>query len=152
MLIACPECAHEVSDRAPACPKCGFPIAEHVAEQRAAQAALTERGSRRRTETTTDCAPCKGRGFVMTEWTDDTGAPKQAFDWCVRCHESGHLPVVHSAGGYWAVAIDHVEAFVRGEIGPESDHVTSLGSEPPPPPSYPATPGGGGSTGSSGHA
>jgi hypothetical protein len=25
-LIACPECAHEVSERAPSCPRCGVPI------------------------------------------------------------------------------------------------------------------------------
>jgi hypothetical protein len=25
-LIPCPECAHEVSDRAPSCPQCGVPI------------------------------------------------------------------------------------------------------------------------------
>ena len=150
MLIACPECAHEVSDRAAACPKCGFPIAEHVAEQRAAEAAVTERQSRRHTETKTDCSPCKGRGFVVHEWTDEAGTTTQGFEWCVRCHESGHVPVVESSGGYWAVAIDHVEAFVRGEIGPESPHVTALGSEPPAPPSYP--PAGGGSTGDSSHS
>lgn len=27
-LKPCPECGHEVSDRAPACPSCGFPLAE----------------------------------------------------------------------------------------------------------------------------
>lgn len=27
-LIACPECQNEVSDKANACPKCGFPVAE----------------------------------------------------------------------------------------------------------------------------
>lgn len=26
-LIACPECKHQVSDKAPACPQCGAPIA-----------------------------------------------------------------------------------------------------------------------------
>jgi uncharacterized membrane protein YvbJ len=26
-LIACPECSHQVSDKAVACPKCGHPIA-----------------------------------------------------------------------------------------------------------------------------
>lgn len=31
-LIDCPECGAKVSDAAPACPKCGFPIAEHVAQ------------------------------------------------------------------------------------------------------------------------
>lgn len=32
-LIECPDCGHEVSDRAPACPKCGCPIAATVTEQ-----------------------------------------------------------------------------------------------------------------------
>lgn len=151
MLIACPECAHEVSDRAVACPKCGFPIAAHVAEQRAAEQAAQERQTRRKTEHLTDCAPCKGRGFVMHEWKEPDGTPKQAFEWCVRCHESGRLPVVHSAGGYFAVAIDHVEAFVAGTLGSDSDHVTALGPTPPPPPTYPP-PGGGGKAGDASHS
>jgi hypothetical protein len=138
MLIACPECAHQVSDRAPACPQCGFPIAEHVAERRAEAAAEAERTSRRLTTEHTDCAPCKGRGFRMLEWRDEQGAAKQAFEWCESCNETGHLPVVQSAGGYFAVAIAHVEAFVRGELPTDSPHVTALGPAPPQPPSYPA--------------
>jgi hypothetical protein len=138
MLIACPECAHQVSDRAPACPQCGFPIAEHLAELRAQQATEHERQSRRATGDHTDCAPCKGRGFRMHAWLDDQGIHKQAFEWCSSCRETGRLPVVHSTGGYFAVAVAHVEAFVRGELPPDSPHVTALGPEPPPPPSYPA--------------
>lgn len=137
MLIACPECAHEVSDRAPACPKCGFPVAAHVAEARVHQAAATERTTRRVTGELTDCAPCKGRGFRMLEWVDDRGAPKQAFEWCATCNESGRLPVVHSSAGYFAVALAHVEAFVRGELPTDSPHVTALGPEPPASPRYP---------------
>lgn len=30
MLIKCPECRHDVSDRAKWCPQCGFPISEVV--------------------------------------------------------------------------------------------------------------------------
>lgn len=138
MLIACPECAHQVSDRAPTCPQCGFPIAEHLAELRAQQAAATERETRRVTGSETDCGPCKGRGFRMLEQLDEQGATKQAFEWCGSCNETGRLPVVQSTGGYWAVAIAHVEAFVRGELPPDSPHVTALGPEPPSPPSYPA--------------
>lgn len=145
MLIACPECAHEVSDRAPACPKCGFPVSVHVAEQQARQAALTERDTRRVTGEHTDCAPCKGRGFRLLEWLDEQGTKKNGFEWCAPCNESGRLPVVHSTGGYWAVAIAHVDAFVRGELPSDSPHVTALGPEPPPPPSYPAPAGGGSS-------
>jgi len=138
MLIACPECAHEVSDRAPACPKCGFPIAEHMAELRGQQAAEAERQSRRTTGHETDCGPCKGRGFRMLEWLDERGEARQGFEWCAACNETGRLPVVQSTGGYWSVAIAHVEAFVRGELPTDSPHVTALGPEPPPPPSYPA--------------
>ncbi len=29
-LIACPECAEQVSDRARACPRCGFPVADEI--------------------------------------------------------------------------------------------------------------------------
>lgn len=138
MLMACPECTHEVSDRAAACPRCGFPIAEHVAEQRTAQQAEAERKSRALTETKTDCQPCQGRGFRMLAWTDEEGREVEGFEWCARCHEKGQLPVVRSEGGYFAVAIDHVEAFVRGELAADSEHVTALGSEPPAPPSYPS--------------
>ncbi|MCA9648969.1 MAG: zinc ribbon domain-containing protein [Myxococcales bacterium] len=137
MLIACPECAHEVSDRAKSCPKCGFPIAEHVAEQLAAQRAEVERTSRERTGTETDCTPCKGRGFVMLKWQDDRGEERQGFTWCERCDETGRVPVVRSTEGYWAVDLAHIDAFIAGEIGPDSPHVESLGREPPPPPSYP---------------
>jgi hypothetical protein len=31
-LIDCPECGAKVSDSAPACPKCGFPIAANIAK------------------------------------------------------------------------------------------------------------------------
>lgn len=139
MLIACPECAHEVSDRAVACPRCGFPIATHVAEQRAAEAATTERATRRVTGDETDCSPCKGRGFRMLDYTDEQGAKKQGFEWCIACNESGRQPVVHSSGGYWSVSIEHVEAFVSGALAADSPHVTAFGPEPPPPPSHPAT-------------
>jgi hypothetical protein len=138
MLIACPECVHEVSDRAPACPRCGFPIATHVAEQRAAEAATTERTTRRLTGDETDCGPCKGRGFQMIDWVDEQGATKQGFAWCVACNETGRVPIVRSSGGYFSVSLQHVEAFVRGELPTDSPHVTALGPEAPPPPSYPA--------------
>ena len=29
-LIKCPECQHDVSDKAAACPKCGYPIAAYT--------------------------------------------------------------------------------------------------------------------------
>ncbi len=33
MLIKCPECGREVSDKAPVCPNCGYPIAGHYTAQ-----------------------------------------------------------------------------------------------------------------------
>lgn len=35
MLIKCPECGKDVSDKAPTCPHCGVPIAGHIKEQSA---------------------------------------------------------------------------------------------------------------------
>jgi hypothetical protein len=32
-LITCPECSHEISDQAEACPHCGFPVAKQIAEK-----------------------------------------------------------------------------------------------------------------------
>ena len=32
-LIKCPECGNKVSDKAHACPHCGFPIEDMAAEQ-----------------------------------------------------------------------------------------------------------------------
>lgn len=32
-LITCPECGREISDKAAACPHCGFPIQEHLRAQ-----------------------------------------------------------------------------------------------------------------------
>ena len=39
-LMSCPECAKEVSDKAPSCPNCGVPIASAI-ETQAAGAQLT---------------------------------------------------------------------------------------------------------------
>ena len=36
-LIDCPECGAKVSDSAPACPKCGFPIAANIARTAATE-------------------------------------------------------------------------------------------------------------------
>lgn len=31
-LIQCPECSHDVSDQAPTCPSCGYPLKDQVHE------------------------------------------------------------------------------------------------------------------------
>lgn len=138
MLIACPECERKVSDRAAACPDCAFPIAEHVAEQRAAQQAEQERTQRSATGTMTDCPPCKGRGFAMekTGEKDDRGEDRKVFWWCDDCHRGGRLPVAQSPGGYFAVAIDSLDEFVAGNLPADDKTVHALGDEAPAPPSY----------------
>ena len=40
-LIDCPECGDRVSDSAPACPKCGFPIAANIAKTSASEPSET---------------------------------------------------------------------------------------------------------------
>ncbi len=136
-LVACPDCGHEVSDRAAACLKCGFPIAENLAEQRAADEAVLERSSRAKVDRTVDCPPCKGRGFEMLSWTEADGRKAQGFSWCEECDHSGHLPVVHSSAGYFGVAIESVDAFISGELHPDSAHVFALGVDLPPLPTLP---------------
>ncbi len=43
-LIPCPECGIEVSSVAPACPKCGFPVVEHVARSIPSGSEQTDQG------------------------------------------------------------------------------------------------------------
>ena len=44
-LIACPECRTEVSESAPTCPRCGYPVASSVVAAKAAAAPRIESGS-----------------------------------------------------------------------------------------------------------
>ena len=126
MLIPCPECGTKVSDRAAACVSCGFPISEHVAQQRAAEEAERERTSRRRIGEV-DCHHCDARGFVMIEPSGEQ--ERQSFTWCTECKHTGRLALVESSGGYWAVSLDQVDSFVAGDdVG---DHALHLGSERP---------------------
>lgn len=47
-LIRCEDCGHEVSDRAPSCPKCGAPIATRMEAQAAgAQLVTTQETSKK---------------------------------------------------------------------------------------------------------
>ena len=121
-----------------ACPRCAFPIAEELAAQRAAEATKAERSTRTRTDLVTDCEPCKGRGFEQLQEKNEEGKVVEMFRWCDRCNETGRLPVLHSDGGYWTVALEHIDEFLAGDLDTDSEHVTSLGSKAPPPPSYPA--------------
>lgn len=135
-LIDCPECTRSVSERASACPQCGFPIAEHVARQQATSAAAADRETRRH-EGTTDCVACDARGFRMLEFTDEDGETRDGFMWCEICSHSGRVLLCRSERGYWAVASVAVEAFVSGGDDESPPNVVFLGTDPPPPHRYP---------------
>ncbi|MCG6941861.1 MAG: zinc ribbon domain-containing protein [Thiohalocapsa sp.] len=49
-LITCPECGAQVSDAAPACPKCGYPVAAAVAAAGAESAVANVRATEPRTD------------------------------------------------------------------------------------------------------
>ncbi len=110
MLVDCPECAHRVSDRAAACPQCGFPIAAEIAAAREKEATEADREQRERVGDV-DCAVCEARGFT-TEGPEDRPS---AFSWCVTCEHSGRVPLVRSPKGYWAVGHASLDAFLGGE-------------------------------------
>lgn len=128
MLVACPECEHQVSDRARACPGCGFPIAEHVQHLAEQDARARDRATREACGEV-DCRRCDARGFHTVA--------DNAFAWCRICEHTGRLTLVRSGRGYFAVARLHVEAFVAGARDEGDEHVVFLGSDPPPPHRYP---------------
>ncbi len=137
MLLSCPECNRDVSDRATACPQCGFPIAEHLrdaaeqrrqAEERSSRAAIGE----------VDCTICLARGFRTISLPLPDGRQREQFDWCGVCEHTGRVTLCKSSRGYFAVARVHVEAFVAGTREVGDDLVVFLGPNEPPPHRYPS--------------
>jgi hypothetical protein len=128
MLIPCPECERQVSDRAKACPDCGFPVSEHVAEQRelARRAELIE--SRERVGEI-DCPRCEARGFVNLSETNEDGVVEQLFSWCSDCKHSGRVHQCRDLDGYYAVSYAALEGFLGGVIGREAEGVVFVGEE-----------------------
>jgi hypothetical protein len=128
MLISCPECARQVSDRAKACPDCGFPVSEHVAEQHrlARRAALLE--SRERVGEI-DCPRCEARGFVNTSETNEDGEVEQLFFWCSDCKHSGRVHQCRDLDGFYAVSYAALERFSSGELDAGADGVVFVGTE-----------------------
>lgn len=128
MLIPCPECERQVSDRAKACPECGFPIGEHLAEQRelARRQALLE--SRERVGEI-DCPRCKARGFVSFTETNEDGEVAQLFSWCLDCKHSGRVHQCRDLDGYYAVSYAALDGFLRGEIEVDAEGVVFVGTE-----------------------
>ncbi len=128
MLIACPECERKVSDRAPACPECGFPIREWLAEQQAAERREHSRKTRERIGDA-DCPSCEARGFVVFSEIDQKGVTHQAFTWCSDCKHSGRIHQCRDAEGYWGVSDLLLERFLAGEIDPPIEGLVFLGRE-----------------------
>jgi hypothetical protein len=128
MLIPCPECARQVSDRAKACPDCGFPVSEHVAEQRelARRQALLD--SRERIGEI-DCPRCEARGFVNFSETDEDGVTQQVFAWCSDCKHSGRVHQCRDLDGYYAVSYAALEGFLRGALEREAEGVVFVGTD-----------------------
>jgi hypothetical protein len=130
VLVRCPDCEKDVSDRAHACPGCGFPIAEHVAATRAAEAAVAERASRRASGET-DCVACTARGFRTVRFEDEVGRTRDGFQWCEICEHSGRVALCESDGGYWAVRRSALEAFLAGQLDDHATDAVRLGPTAP---------------------
>ena len=128
MLIPCPECGRQVSDRARACPGCGFPVAEHLAETRAEQDRIDRLASRERVGEV-DCPHCDARGFRTWEEKDEDGEKRSVFSWCAHCEHSGRVPQCRDSAGYYAVSYSTLEAFLAGAISEEAEGVVALGPE-----------------------
>lgn len=114
-----------MSDRAAACPQCGFPIAEEIAAAREREAIEADRTARERIGDV-DCAACEARGFT-TEGPEDRPT---TFSWCVTCEHSGRVPLVKSPRGFWAVGYSVLESFLGG-ADLEQPNVVFLGEHAP---------------------
>ena len=128
VLIPCPECERSVSDRANACPGCGFPVNEWKAEQLAAEHASAVVASRERVGEV-DCPACAARGFVHTALESADGETQEKFFWCSDCEHSGRVPQCSDLDGYYAVAFRKLDDFLDGRIDAESEGVHALGAE-----------------------
>jgi hypothetical protein len=129
MLIPCPECERKVSDRAAACPECGFPIREWLAEREQAERREHARQTRARVGEA-DCPSCDARGFVIFSEADDKGVERPGFTWCVDCKHTGRVPQCRDSEGHWAVSHALIDGFLAGTIDPPRDGLHFLGSVP----------------------
>ncbi|MCC7540816.1 MAG: zinc ribbon domain-containing protein [Deltaproteobacteria bacterium] len=134
MLVTCPECAQNVSDRASSCPHCGYPIAEHLEQQRRTEATTRDRESRSLVGEV-DCAACEATGFVMID--DPEARFGQSFSWCRICEHTGRVALCRSDRGYFAVARAELSGFLGGTRDEGDDLVVFLGVAEPPPHRFP---------------
>lgn len=128
MLISCPECERKVSDRAKACPDCGFPVAEHFAEQTREAERLARLASRERIGEV-DCPSCDARGFTQFEGTNEEGQTRQMFGWCEPCKHSGRVHQCKDLAGYYAVSHVALDQFLRGELDVKAEGVVFIGTQ-----------------------
>jgi len=126
MLVTCPDCTREVSDRARACPGCGFPIAEHLAEQAQAVVAIEDRRTRAHAGEV-DCATCEARGFRTVTVQGADGRAAESFAWCRVCEHTGRVTLCRSTRGFFAVARVHLDAFIAGTRDDADEFVVFLG-------------------------
>jgi hypothetical protein len=136
MLISCPECEKQISDRAASCPNCGFPIAEHLESEKEEKAREADRASRQHVGEV-DCAVCEARGFRMKDVEREDGTVRQVFDWCPICEHSGRVPLCQSSSGYFAVSYRRLEDFLAGAIDEDSEDVHAFGDDRPTEHRYP---------------
>lgn len=108
MLIECPDCGRKLSDRAKECPDCACPIAEVLAEQRAAEVLAESKKTRRSLGREVDCPKCEARGFYKCE---DGYA-----EWCIACEHTGRLVLCSASDGYYGVARYALERFIGGDL------------------------------------
>jgi hypothetical protein len=127
MLMPCPECERKVSDRAKACPDCGFPVSEHVAEQRELERRKAVLESRERVGEI-DCPRCEARGFIDASETGPDGEVRRLFGWCVECKHSGRVHQCRDTDGYYAVSYAALEAFLAGQIDAGAIGVVFVGT------------------------
>jgi hypothetical protein len=136
MLVTCPDCGREVSDRAHACPGCGFPIAEQLAERAKETLAIADRSSRQQAGEV-DCGNCKARGFRPFTVHEENGETSECFDWCRVCEHTGRVLLGKSTRGFFAVASRHLDAFLAGTRDDVDEFIVFLGTAEPPPHRYP---------------
>ena len=131
MLVTCPDCERQVSDRAPACPGCGFPIAEHMRAAALANERTADRGSRAHAGIV-DCVRCEARGFYT-----EKNAVGDEYSWCRVCEHTGRVALCRSDRGWFAVARRVVDAFVASEMDDGGEEIVFLGAAAPPAHRYP---------------
>lgn len=82
MIIKCPECGHQVSDKAPVCPSCGVEIAGHIVRcENCGEIYLREEGACPNCHhTNSNAAATKDAEYDMTEKAQPTGSVVETDD------------------------------------------------------------------------